>query len=304
MAPSATALYEKLGAFYLGKPFDLATNTLGTEPVLYDSKDLVTHAVIVGMTGSGKTGLGLSLIEEAAIDGVPVARHRPEGRPRQPAPDVSRPGRRRLRAVGRSRRGEPRAGITARRSRRAGSGHLEEGPGRVGPGRRAHRAACAPPPTSPSTRRAAGPGVPVSILESFNAPSEAGARGQRADGGSGHDDGDQPADAARRRRRPGAEPRAHPAVDDPERRVVQGREPRPGGADPPHPAAAVHARRRARPRGVLPGEGSLRAGDARQRPARRAGLRAVAGRRAARHRQACSTRRRASRAWRSSRSRT
>jgi hypothetical protein len=79
MASSATALYEKLGAFYLGKPFDLATNTLGTDPVLYDSKDLVTHAVIVGMTGSGKTGLGLSLIEEAAIDGVPVLAIDPKG---------------------------------------------------------------------------------------------------------------------------------------------------------------------------------------------------------------------------------
>ena len=77
--PSSTATYEKLGAFYLGKPFDLATNTLGTEPVLYDSKDLVTHAVIVGMTGSGKTGLGLSLIEEAAIDGVPVLAIDPKG---------------------------------------------------------------------------------------------------------------------------------------------------------------------------------------------------------------------------------
>ena len=76
---SATALYEKLGVFYLGKPFDLATNTLGSEPVLYDSKDLVTHAVIVGMTGSGKTGLGLSLIEEAAIDGVPVLAIDPKG---------------------------------------------------------------------------------------------------------------------------------------------------------------------------------------------------------------------------------
>jgi hypothetical protein len=76
---TATALYEKLGVFYLGKPFDLATNTLGTEPVLYDSKDLVTHAVIVGMTGSGKTGLGLSLIEEAAIDGVPVLAIDPKG---------------------------------------------------------------------------------------------------------------------------------------------------------------------------------------------------------------------------------
>jgi hypothetical protein len=79
MAPSATALYERLGVFYLGKPFDLATNTLGAEPVLYDSKDLVTHAVIVGMTGSGKTGLGVSLIEEAAIDGVPVLAIDPKG---------------------------------------------------------------------------------------------------------------------------------------------------------------------------------------------------------------------------------
>jgi hypothetical protein len=76
---SATALYEKLGAFYLGKPYDLATQTLGADPVLYDSKDLVTHAVIVGMTGSGKTGLGLSLIEEAAIDGVPVLAIDPKG---------------------------------------------------------------------------------------------------------------------------------------------------------------------------------------------------------------------------------
>ncbi len=79
MASSATALYEKLGVFYLGKPYDLPTQTLGTEPVLYDSKDLVTHAVIVGMTGSGKTGLGLSLIEEAAIDGVPVLAIDPKG---------------------------------------------------------------------------------------------------------------------------------------------------------------------------------------------------------------------------------
>ena len=79
MAASATALYEKLGVFYLGKPFDLATNTLGSEPVLYDSKDLVTHAVIVGMTGSGKTGLGVSLIEEAAMDGVPVLAIDPKG---------------------------------------------------------------------------------------------------------------------------------------------------------------------------------------------------------------------------------
>jgi hypothetical protein len=47
--------------------------------LLYDSSDLVTHAVIAGMTGSGKTGLGIDLIEEAAIDGVPVIAIDPKG---------------------------------------------------------------------------------------------------------------------------------------------------------------------------------------------------------------------------------
>ena len=46
---------------------------------LYDSKDLVTHAVCVGMTGSGKTGLCLSLLEEAAIDNIPAIIIDPKG---------------------------------------------------------------------------------------------------------------------------------------------------------------------------------------------------------------------------------
>src|SRR5512142_2585980 len=71
--------YEKLGLFYLGRKFDMATGTTLNEPILYDSRDLVTHAVCVGMTGSGKTGLCLSLIEEAAIDGVPVIAIDPKG---------------------------------------------------------------------------------------------------------------------------------------------------------------------------------------------------------------------------------
>src|SRR5687767_252108 len=71
--------YEKLGLFYLGKRYDLASSARQAEPVLYDSKDLVTHAVCVGMTGSGKTGLGISLIEEAAIDGIPVLAIDPKG---------------------------------------------------------------------------------------------------------------------------------------------------------------------------------------------------------------------------------
>src|SRR6185295_17485007 len=70
---------EKLGVFYLGREFDLAAGRAREVPVLYDSRDLVTHAVCVGMTGSGKTGLCLSLIEEAAIDGVPLIAIDPKG---------------------------------------------------------------------------------------------------------------------------------------------------------------------------------------------------------------------------------
>jgi len=71
--------YEKLGLFYLGKRYDLTSGTRLADRVLYDSKDLLTHAVCLGMTGSGKTGLGITLIEEAALDGVPVLAIDPKG---------------------------------------------------------------------------------------------------------------------------------------------------------------------------------------------------------------------------------
>ena len=71
--------FEQLGAFYLGKHFDLAQGQVTEDLVMYDAKDLTTHAVIVGMTGSGKTGLGIGLIEEAAIDGVPSIVIDPKG---------------------------------------------------------------------------------------------------------------------------------------------------------------------------------------------------------------------------------
>src|SRR6187399_2719681 len=70
--------FEKLGAFYLGRESDPSGANLA-EPVLYDSRHLLTHALCVGMTGSGKTGLCLSLIEEAAIDGVPTIAIDPKG---------------------------------------------------------------------------------------------------------------------------------------------------------------------------------------------------------------------------------
>ena len=75
----SVADYEKLGAFYLGREHDLATDTTSDAPLLYDSRDLTTHGVIVGMTGSGKTGLAIGLLEEALIDGIPVIAIDPKG---------------------------------------------------------------------------------------------------------------------------------------------------------------------------------------------------------------------------------
>src|SRR5262245_49736112 len=71
--------FERLGVFYLGRPYDLSAKRANTGWLLYDSKDLVTHAVCVGMTGSGKTGLCLSLLEEAAIDNIPALIIDPKG---------------------------------------------------------------------------------------------------------------------------------------------------------------------------------------------------------------------------------
>lgn len=71
--------FETLGAFYLGKRFDIASRKRSDDFVLYDSKDLTTHAVIIGMTGSGKTGLGITVIEEALIDKIPVIAIDPKG---------------------------------------------------------------------------------------------------------------------------------------------------------------------------------------------------------------------------------
>jgi hypothetical protein len=71
--------YEKLGSFYLGRAVDPANQKDTDHLVLYDSRDLTTHAVCVGMTGSGKTGLCLALLEEAAIDGVPALVIDPKG---------------------------------------------------------------------------------------------------------------------------------------------------------------------------------------------------------------------------------
>ena len=132
--------FEKLGVFYLGRAYDLDAGTRKDELVLYDSRDLVTHGVCVGMTGSGKTGLCLSILEEAAIDGVPVIAIDPKGdlgnllltfpdlAPADFRPWVNEDDARRK-------------GVTADRVRRRPGGEVGERARRVGPGRRADRPA-------------------------------------------------------------------------------------------------------------------------------------------------------------------
>jgi hypothetical protein len=65
--------------FYLGREYDLATHSVQDRPLLYDARDLTTHGVVVGMTGSGKTGLCIDLLEEAALAGIPCILIDPKG---------------------------------------------------------------------------------------------------------------------------------------------------------------------------------------------------------------------------------
>ncbi len=93
--PNATALPEEMAkpqaaeapfdieqpaCFYLGREYDLASaQVLPDKHIMYDARDLTTHGVVVGMTGSGKTGLCISILEEAAIDGIPCIIIDPKG---------------------------------------------------------------------------------------------------------------------------------------------------------------------------------------------------------------------------------
>ncbi|MBW7881615.1 MAG: hypothetical protein H3C34_03070 [Caldilineaceae bacterium] len=70
---------EQLGSFYLGAEYDLAAGAQTGTVLNYDARDLVTHAVCVGMTGSGKTGLCVGLLEEAGLDKVPALLIDPKG---------------------------------------------------------------------------------------------------------------------------------------------------------------------------------------------------------------------------------
>jgi len=68
-----------LEGFFLGKQFDLTKGVALEKPVIYDPADLTTHAIVTGMTGSGKTGLCIALMEEAALTGIPALIVDPKG---------------------------------------------------------------------------------------------------------------------------------------------------------------------------------------------------------------------------------
>ncbi|MCL4562494.1 MAG: DUF853 family protein, partial [Chloroflexi bacterium] len=65
--------------FYLGKTFDLESEKTQDTPLAYEPSDLTTHGMVVGMTGSGKTGLCIGLLEEAALNGIPALMVDPKG---------------------------------------------------------------------------------------------------------------------------------------------------------------------------------------------------------------------------------
>lgn len=167
--------YEKLGAFYLGRVRPLAgppeERPGRREALLLDSRDLVTHGVILGMTGSGKTGLGIALLEEAALDGVPALVIDPKGdlanlllafpdlapgdfEPWVPADEAAR-------------RGIPPAALAAETAQtwQRGLADWDQEPDRI---RRLRAAADVVVYTPGSTA-----GRPVSVLASFSAPPEA-----------------------------------------------------------------------------------------------------------------------------------
>ena len=272
--------YEKLGLFYLGRAFDLESKTRKTDLILYDSRDLVTHAVCVGMTGSGKTGLCIALLEEAAIDNLPAIVIDPKGdlsnllltfpdlKPADFRPWIDEDEARRKSL-------EPDAFAAAEAERWAkGLGEWQQDGARI----RRLRDAVDMVVYTPGSQA----GVPVSVLKSFAAPSaevvdDSDLMRERVSTTATSLLGLAGIDAD-----PVQVARAHSHLDPARYRVASGTRSRRGRAHPADPVAAGHQGRRPRAGSVLPVQGSLRAGDGAQQPARGAWLQRLDGGRAAR----------------------
>ena len=109
MPPAAEPPFdiEQPACFYLGREYDIATGqVLPDKHVMYDARDLTTHGVVVGMTGSGKTGLGIIDPRRGRHRRHPLHHHRPQGRPVEPPAAIPRPRPARLRALAQP-RGRP-----------------------------------------------------------------------------------------------------------------------------------------------------------------------------------------------------
>ena len=288
---SAMQDFEKLGLFYLGRDYDVAAKNASMTPVLYDSRDLVTHAVCVGMTGSGKTGLCMSLIEEAAIDGVPVIAIDPKGDLGNlllTFPQLSAGGFPSLDRRGRS----ATAGPDRRRLRRR---QAENGGRAWRIGARTGRASsgCADAADFTIYTPGSRAGLPVSILQSFAAPPPRPRDDAEAAGGAGRKHGDKRA-VARRRRRSAPQPRAHARRRACSAAWADGRDLDLAALIQQVQTPPFRSRRR-RSRVLLPGEGPLRPGDASQRAAGGARVSSSGSKASRSTRRTCSTRRRASR---------
>ncbi len=171
-AMKTMADYELLGKFYLGKAFDLKAGKPRGDLVLYDSKDLTTHAVCVGMTGSGKTGLCLALLGRGGDRRHPGDRDRSQGGPRQPAADVSRVAARGFSAVDRPRGGDATrrfaGGAMPRRRPSSGGRGWRSGASRPS-GSRSFAASVDMAIYTPGSSA----GLPLTVLRSFAPPPKA-----------------------------------------------------------------------------------------------------------------------------------
>ncbi len=215
--------FEKLGLFYLGKAYDVGHRQVTPDLLLYESKDLTTHAVVRGDDRQRQDGVGDRLAGRGGDRRHPGDRDRPQGRPGQPAAHVPRAASRGLPAVGRPGRGVA-TGADARAIRREDGRAMARGAGRLGRGRRADRAV--PRRRRPldlhagEQCRAAADGAPI-VRRTAAGPGGTGRGLSRADrlgrlgtaGARGH------------RRRPDLQPRAYPALEHPRPRLARGAQP-------------------------------------------------------------------------------